>query len=115
MVKVNYYKVEGFEKVKKMKDRKGVVYGRSKKDSLFIAQQHGFEEHSDISKIREMNLTKEVSDLFSPTDLLLMRTEDKKHWDASDKAAKEVKEAGKAADKAADKEADEEADEDKTE
>ena len=87
MTKVNYYKVEGFELQKGFKGRKGIIYGRSKKDVLEVGRKHGFKKHSDINKVRELSLKKEVLGTMklSEVDLLKIRIADKKEWAITEK------------------------------
>ena len=78
MVKVNYYKVDGFEKHEPQS--KGIIYGRSKGDVLQIAEARGFKKGT-LEGVRELNFKGEVQNkLFKDTDLVTLRARDKKLW-----------------------------------
>lgn len=78
MVKVNYYKIDGFEKHEP--ESKGIIYGRSKKEVLDIAEERGFKKGT-LEGIKGLNFKGEVlNKIFEDKDLIALRTRDKKLW-----------------------------------
>lgn len=83
MVKVNYYKVEGFDKHEPTS--KGIIYGRSKGDVLKIAEARGFKKGT-LEGVRELNFKGEVfNKIFKDTELVALRVKDKSHWKETSK------------------------------
>lgn len=77
MVKVNYYKVKGFEEHEPKS--KGIIYARSKNEAREVVKARGFKD-VELDNIFELNFKSEIVKILDEKRLKEMRKQDKKFW-----------------------------------